>query len=389
MLEKYSIYTVLILIIFSTNPFASHAQEQTFLQYAETTLRHIDEHYSVPDTDLYREQYPFDDNYKADYLGTQNNSTRQFAYLWPFSGVLSARAALYEQTHSSVIKDVFDRRALSGLEQYYDTRTPHGYASYIRGEGKSDRFYDDNVWIGIDLTDMYLITREQQYLDMALVVWEFVESGIDSKLGGGIYWSEQSKKSKNTCSNAPGSVFATKLFKATGDKRFLDLGKTLYLWTKENLQDENDFVYFDNINLKGKVDSTKYSYNSGQMIQAAVLLYKATHDPTFLEDARKTAAGSYDFFFKTYPDTDFPRLSDGNIWFHAVMLRGFIELYELDKDKEYINTFKKNLNFAWHNMRDENGLFSQNWSLNKNERSQKWLLNQFAIAEMYARLSDI
>ena len=32
----------------------------------------------------------------------------------------------------------------------------------------------------------------------------------------------------------------------------------------------SDFVYWDNKNLQGKVDPAKYTYNSGQMIQAGV-----------------------------------------------------------------------------------------------------------------------
>ena len=47
-------------------------------------------------------------------------------------------------------------------------------------------------------------------------------------MGGGIYWCEQKKESKNTCSNAPGSVLALKLFKATNDSSYFEKGKKLY-----------------------------------------------------------------------------------------------------------------------------------------------------------------
>ncbi len=65
-----------------------------------------------------------------------------------------------------------------------------------------------------------MLTKEPKYLQKAQLIWKFIESGTDDNLGGGIYWCEQRKESKNTCSNAPGSVFALKLFEATKDSAY-------------------------------------------------------------------------------------------------------------------------------------------------------------------------
>ena len=87
------------------------------------------------------------------------------------------------------------------------------------------------------------------------------------------------KESKHTCSNAPGAVLALKLFKATEDTLYLSRGKELYEWTKAYLQDSADYLYFDNIRLDGKIGKAKFAYNSGQMMQAAALLYQLTGVP--------------------------------------------------------------------------------------------------------------
>ena len=86
--------------------------------------------------------------------------------------------------------------------------------------------------------------------------------------------------SKNTCSNAPGSVLALKLFEATQDSTYFTKGKRLYEWTKATLQDSTDYLYFDNIALDGKIGKAKFAYNSGQMMQAATLLYQLTGEKT-------------------------------------------------------------------------------------------------------------
>lgn len=119
-------------------------------------------------------------------------------------------------------------------------------------------------------------------------------------MGGGIYWCEQKKASKNTCSNAPGSVFALKLFQATQNKTYLNKGEQLYNWTKAQLQDSTDYLYFDNIALDGKIGKAKFAYNSGQMMQSASLLYQLTGKKEYLTDAQNIAKGCHNYFFMNY-----------------------------------------------------------------------------------------
>ena len=84
------------------------------------------------------------------------------------------------------------------------------------------RLYDDAIWVGIDLADLYSKTKDSWYLDYAKSVWNFVLSGKDDELGGGVYWDENAKDSKNTCSNAPAVVLALKLYQITNDAAYLE-----------------------------------------------------------------------------------------------------------------------------------------------------------------------
>ena len=183
------------------------------LDRAQQTLDSIYRYYSVDSTCLLRENHPFDSRHKVTYLASEDqaNVPNQYSYLWPYSGTFSAVNALYETTGDEKYRQLLDSRVLPGLEEYFDTtRTPVAYSSYVKSAPASDRFYDDNIWLGIDFTDTYGMTDDKKYLDKAEMIWDFIESGTDDVLGGGIYWCEQKKGSKNTCSNAPGSVFALK-----------------------------------------------------------------------------------------------------------------------------------------------------------------------------------
>lgn len=392
-MKKSFILTVICLLNLVMLFGQSKSTMPTFAEQAAISLDSIYKHYGIKGEYLLRENYPYDDSYKASYLAGPDEGKKgnAYSYLWPFSGSLSAQVARYELNKDPKILKEIKTKVLPGLEQYYDKRKPYGYASYVKNAPLSDRFYDDNVWLGIDFADLYLNSKDKKFLDKSEEIWRFVESGMDDKLGGGIYWCEQKKESKNTCSNAPAVVYLLKLYEATKKKDYLDKAVKLYLWTKENLEDTTDHLYFDNISLSGKVNKTKFPYNSGQMLQSAALIYKITKDQKYLQDAQEIAASAHEYFFRDKELNSGKKIKvfkNSDSWFIAVMLRGFVELYHIDKNPLYINSFKDNLQYAWTDLREGNGLFNKDWSGEK-KSSKKWLLDQLAMVEMYARIASI
>ena len=273
---------------------------------------------------------------------------------------------------------------------YWDnTRKPACYQSYPTFAGKNDRYYDDNDWIALDCCDYYEATGKQEYLDKAIALHRYIYSGWSDELGGGIYWCEQKRTSKNTCSNAPATVLCLKLYKLTKDEKYLKQAEETYEWTKKNLRDPEDFVYWDNINLEGQIGYAKYTYNSGQMIQAGVLLYQITGKEAYLQDAQQTAKGAYEYFcrlqqtpkgeMRFYPDSP---------WFNVILFRGLKALYQTDHNPTYIKAMIDNADFAWRWTRDSNGLFSNDWSGNKSNQF-KSLLENACMVELFAEISEL
>lgn len=358
----------------------------------DTTLAY----YKVPEQNLFYETYPKRDGDLVTYLaGVDTIRKNRVAYLWPTSGMFSALNAILKTTGDKKYEGVIQSLILPGLECYFDSlRIPACYQSYLAESGKSDRFYDDNLWLGLDFLELYEQTNDKSYLASARNIWNFIESGCDSILGGGIYWCEQKKESKNTCSNAPAAVLALKLYSLTKERHFFDIGQNLYHWTKKNLQDPSDFLYFDNISLDGNINKTKFQYNTGQMLQAAVLLYSLTEDSIYLEEAQRLASACDQYFFEEFVSENgesFKAIKNGNVWFVAIMLRGFEELYKVDRNPVYLNNFKKTLQYMWKHNSNQNLLFEDDCFVEKRNESKdtKWLLTQAAMIEMYARLAKI
>lgn len=363
-----------------------------FFQRADSLLNTILTLYQVPKYELLMETYPRNPKQQITYTANSdaNLTQQEVSFLWPYSAMVSGCVSMYKISKADKYKELMDKQIKPGLDLYWDnTRKPACYQSYPTFAGKNDRYYDDNDWIALDCCDYYEATGKQEYLDKAIALHRYIYSGWSDELGGGIYWCEQKRTSKNTCSNAPATVLCLKLYKLTKDEKYLKQAEETYEWTKTNLRDPEDFVYWDNINLEGQIGYAKYTYNSGQMIQAGVLLYQITGKEAYLQDAQQTAKGAYEYFcrlqqtpkgeMRFYPDSP---------WFNVILFRGLKALYQTDHNPTYIKAMIDNADFAWRWTRDSNGLFSNDWSGNKSNQF-KSLLENACMVELFAEISEL
>jgi hypothetical protein len=155
-----------------------------------------------------------------------------------------------------------------------------------------DRYYDDNAWMVLALVEASDVLGDPKVLQYAQEALKHSLSGEDATLGGGVYWRESDKKSKNTCSNAPTVAACLALYEKTMDDELIRSASRLYRWTQKNLQDPQDHLYWDSIDLKGAIDKTKWSYNSALMIRSGAVLAKLTGIAQYGLDAEQTALAS-------------------------------------------------------------------------------------------------
>lgn len=183
-------------------------------------------------------------------------------------------------------------RFVTATHAYWNPLGPVAGYDVLPGPKPVDRYYDDNAWMAIALLEAYDVLKDPKLLKWAEEAVRYVLSGEDHILDGGIYWRESDKKSKNTCSNAPAVVACLELHLRNGDPTLPLAAERLYHWTRKNLQDPKDKLYWDSIDLDGKLDKTKWSYNSALMIRAGVLLARKRGNDDFLKEAEETAKAS-------------------------------------------------------------------------------------------------
>ena len=107
----------------------------------------------------------------------------------------------------------------------------------------------------LGFTEAYQNTNDPKFLQMARATQEFVLSGWDDLLGGGIYW-KLDHHSKNTCSNAPAAAAALRLFQVAGDRAQAPWALRIRDSTQAKLQ-HTDGLYWGNIQVGGPVGKRK------------------------------------------------------------------------------------------------------------------------------------
>lgn len=337
--------------------------------------------------DLIQEKYKVDNLYIENY--PKNAGDNKYCYLWPYVGMLTAGNILYDLGYDQSILS----KEFNGVEAFYDNRSVlPSYQAYPIAETASDHYYDDAAIVAMEFIDAYRLTNNQAYLDRAIILGDFIMSGEDNRLGGGLYWleavsigctnEENCIKAANTTGYA--SFVASELYKETNLIGYLNFSKRTYQWNYDTLRDTSDNLYWNDKSIStGQVNPVKWTYNAAMMIMSGVNLYEITNDSAYLNQAIATARSAYSKFTSVVNDRIFYQRHDP--WFNVELMTAFIELSEYDtKSKDYVQKFIDNADYAWENARTPDGRFYEDWS-GVNEGRSKWLLHQACMIEAYGR----
>ena len=177
--------------------------------------------------------------------------------------------------------------------------------------------YDDIMWWTISLARAYELFGVDEYLKFSEEsfsrVWygskKVGDTGSYDKENGGMFWQWQPIRNpkpnrpgdgKMACINFPTVVAALTLYNNVPKKRkesaeerpvcltkaqYLERGKEIYDWGVENLFDKENGRVADSRHGKGTPAWKMHVYNQGTFIGASVLLYKATGEKRYLDNA--------------------------------------------------------------------------------------------------------
>ena len=353
-----------------------------YARRAEEMFHRVWRLYRVPEHRLFSEYYPRQHKDSLTYMQEGNVASKEVSYLWPFSGVVSSTNIIMRLPGKKATYRPYLDSVMAGMIQYRDTsRMPAGYQAYPELLVKVDRYYDDNGLVAIDYAEAFENTRDPAYLSRAKEVFTFIMSGWTDVLDGGVTWLEGHGDMKPACSNGMATLAALKIYKATREPYYLQQGIKFYEWMNRHLRDSAG-LFLNDIKTENKaVNPVYYTYNSGSMLEAAMMLYTFTRQQKYYNDAKQTAESAYHYFGQLPGKfCDLP-------WFATVLFRGYQALYAEDKDPRYLKAIITRVDQAWDN-RDPNGLLNHSWSEERDKTGgPKWLLDEACIAELYARVA--
>lgn len=326
---------------------------------------------------LYNENYP------------RKSGDNLASYLWPYDGLVSGAALLHKLGYDVNYTDLVDN-----FEVYYRNSAGSvnigGFGSSTNGTtGGGTRFYDDNSIVGINLVEAYKLTNNSRYLDKAKQIVEFLKSGEDDILGGGLWWNESEKNipgnensNKPTCSNGYATLFLLEYYSVCPENEKADVlafAQRLYNWVFSNLRDPSDGCYWNDVQVSGSVHTMKWTYNTGVMISNGIRLSEISGDHQYLNHAIESAQGAYSYFVRpsgnlalAYPSHD--------PWFTTKLVRSFIEIEPYYSNAgNYVKSFVNFLNHAYDNARFSNGLFYEDWTGSDPKRGEQLLMQAAAL----------
>ena len=244
--------------------------------------------------------------------------------------------------------------------------------------------YDDIQWWTITLARAYELFKVEEYRSLAEASFARVWYGSprvgdtgsyadpEKNLGGGMFWQWQpignpnenaASDGKMACINFPTVVAALTLYNNVPKKRkesteespkyqtreqYLAKGKEIYEWGVENLLDKKTGRIADSRHGNGNPAWKAHVYNQATFIGASVLLYKATKEKRYLDNAILAADYTVNEMSAKHNLLPFERGLEQGIY--TAIFAEYIAMLVYDCGQtQYIPFLKRNIESGWAN----------------------------------------
>ena len=160
----------------------------------------------------------------------------------------------------------------------------------------TNTYYDDENWMALSLTRAYQITQPDpapgetplNYLSTAESLYADIMGAVVKDSAGnfaGIRW-HYGQNGRATASNAGPVITGLLLAKQTGNSAYSSFALKTYQFWFNKMVDKTLYRVADFLNPDGSVVWADWTYDNGLMVGAALQLYKATGNGTYLTQAR-------------------------------------------------------------------------------------------------------
>ena len=195
-------------------------------------------------------------------------------------------------------------------------------------------YYDDNGWILNDMMTEYASTHDQALLQRSETIFEYLETGW-LPTGGEEFYPGCGCVEQVATGNFLQA--ALRLYQATRQASYLQWAKTIYAWDNANMEagPDGNGLYYDTITGTTITDYIQFTYDTGVMLQADVLWYQVTGDRQYLVTAERLATAASAAFVNP-ADGTMEQAGPSGPPFNAIYLQAAADLSAADGNPQWL-----------------------------------------------------
>lgn len=224
----------------------------------------------------------------------------------------------------------------------------------LQPTGFLNGFYDDEGWWALGWLAVYDITKDQQYLDAAVNIFnDMVGTGYNATCGG-IWWDKTHSANVAIANELFLSVAAHLANRAPNTQYYLSWAQRQWTWfqnsglinANNNINDGLDLTTCENLN------DTVWSYNQGVILGALVELNNAAADSSYLSTAQAIASAAIANLSDSngiLHDPFEPNLGADGSQFKGVFMRNLMILQQATGNAQYQTFLENNAQSIWTN----------------------------------------
>lgn len=286
---------------------------------------------------------------------------------WTQAEMIEMVEDAYQTTHKPVYRSM-----VVALER--------GVVSNLGGNWTRRPWNDDIMWLVLSSLRAYDITGNVKCRDRARRNFDAVYARAWDATSGGMRIATDSAY-ENMATNGVAIICACKLYQDLHQKSYLNKAIRTYRWVRTHLYDAKTGAVADGFSPDaasssgrgGTVSHAQLSYNYGVLIGAANLLYQATHDNRYYQDASRALLYARQTLTVNGILRNESSDSNGNLGgLKGIFARWAVRFTTDNHISTYDSWFQQNADAAWAH-RNSNGLMGPSWSVAPSENeSRAW-----------------
>lgn len=216
----------------------------------------------------------------------------------------------------------------------------------------TDIYTDDNAQIAWVFIDAYQQTQNQQYLEAAKYILNFLQN---QTINGGVIWQYQADYIASI-STVEAALAAVRLHEITNDDSLIQYAQKNMDFMFQYLQDPSDKLFYDGLSQSdySDVNKGKLSYTVGCALSTLAYLYKDTGNTYYKNQATELADAATN---KNGAFYDGNGLWNNQLQYEHLLFMGFSDIINLDSDFEsYTSEVLRQANYIYNYLQDPNDL---------------------------------